>query len=263
MSTVTVTEFIEAQDVDVWRPPHRPRRPGRLALRRRRGRRCSPPGPFGAGTAWRETRVAPRRRRAVRGVPRGRGRPPRTGWCSARPGAGVDYRITWTLRTGRAAPTRLHRGHRRAGGRADRPVRPGAGPDPRRPRRPRRSRARCAATWPTWPARSRRRAPDRRSGRAPPECATRAATLTGASDCAATGGRRWVGCRAEVRHGVPEGPAADRGGGRGGARRRGGRRRGRYRVLAPAEVSTVGPGRVPGRGHPAGRGDRPAAGRPR
>ncbi|MFC4146665.1 SRPBCC family protein [Micromonospora mangrovi] len=96
MSTVTVTEFIEAQADDVWRL---------LTDLSARGGWLSAVGAvevltgdgFGPGTAWRETRhrpdggEQPEEFVVVEAVA-----PTRLVLTS--PGAGVDYRITWSLR---------------------------------------------------------------------------------------------------------------------------------------------------------------------
>ncbi|PYC71181.1 polyketide cyclase [Micromonospora arborensis] len=96
MSTVAVTRFIEAHAVDVWRLLTD--LPGRAARLTAAGPiEVLTPGPFGPGTAWREERAQP-----------GGGTlteeflvvetlaPHRLVLCSS--GAGVDYRITWSLR---------------------------------------------------------------------------------------------------------------------------------------------------------------------
>jgi uncharacterized protein YndB with AHSA1/START domain len=96
MSTVAVTGFIEAHAVDVWRLLTD------LSGRAARLSAAGPvhlltPGPFGPGTAWREERVQPdgdtltEEFLVVEAVA-----PHRLVLCSS--GAGVDYRITWTLR---------------------------------------------------------------------------------------------------------------------------------------------------------------------
>ncbi|MFU8854960.1 SRPBCC family protein [Micromonospora sp. SL1-18] len=97
MSTVTVTECIEAQDVDVWRLlTDLPGRAGWLAAVGTVD--VLTPGDLRPGTAWRETRVRPD----------GAAEPeefvvvevvaPERLVLSSR-GAGADYRVTWTLRT--------------------------------------------------------------------------------------------------------------------------------------------------------------------
>ncbi|MEU7654734.1 SRPBCC family protein [Micromonospora taraxaci] len=96
MSTVAVTRIIEADAVDVWRLLTD--LPGRTARLTAAGPiEVLTPGPFGPGTAWREERAQP-----------GGGTsseeflvveafaPQRLVLCSS--GAGVDYRITWSLR---------------------------------------------------------------------------------------------------------------------------------------------------------------------
>ncbi|MFC4019811.1 SRPBCC family protein [Micromonospora sp. GCM10011542] len=96
MSTVAVTGFIEAHAADVWRLLTD------LSGRAARLSAAGPvelltPGPFGPGTAWREERVQPGGRLlaeeflVVEAVA-----PHRLVLCSS--GAGVDYRITWSLR---------------------------------------------------------------------------------------------------------------------------------------------------------------------
>ncbi|MGK5743185.1 SRPBCC family protein [Micromonospora sp. URMC 103] len=96
MSTVAVSGLIEAHATDVWRLL--------TDLPDRAGRHLAgpvellTPGPFGPGTRWREPRSQPdgsvlvEEFRAVEAVP------PRRLVLDS-PGAGVDYRITWTLRT--------------------------------------------------------------------------------------------------------------------------------------------------------------------
>ncbi|QLQ38259.1 SRPBCC family protein [Micromonospora robiginosa] len=97
MSTVTVSAFIEAQDADLWRL---------LTDLSSRADWLSAVGAvevltdggFAPGTTWRETRVRPdggaepEEFEVVEATA-----PRRLVLCS--PGAGVDYRITWTLRT--------------------------------------------------------------------------------------------------------------------------------------------------------------------
>jgi uncharacterized protein YndB with AHSA1/START domain len=97
MSTVTVTAFIEARDVDVWRLlTDLSARAGWLSAVG--AVEVLTTGPFAAGTAWRETRLRPgggeqsEEFLVVEAVA-----PHRLVLSS--PGAGVDYRITWTLRT--------------------------------------------------------------------------------------------------------------------------------------------------------------------
>ncbi|MGS2613089.1 SRPBCC family protein [Micromonospora sp. LZ34] len=96
MSTVAVTEFIEAHAVDVWRL---------LTDLRLRTARTGAAGPvelltsggFGPGTAWRESRRQPDGSALVEEFVVVEAEPPRRLVLSS-PGAGVDYRITWTLR---------------------------------------------------------------------------------------------------------------------------------------------------------------------
>ncbi|GAB3344188.1 hypothetical protein GCM10027452_15850 [Micromonospora halotolerans] len=97
MSTVTVSAFIEAQDVDVWRLlTDLPARADWLSAVGDVEILTS--GDLGAGTAWRETRVRPdgvaepEEFLVVEAVA------PARLVLSSR-GAGADYRITWTLRT--------------------------------------------------------------------------------------------------------------------------------------------------------------------
>ncbi|MEU4478202.1 SRPBCC family protein [Micromonospora sp. NPDC023966] len=102
MSTVTVSAFIEAQDVDVWRLlTDLPARADWLSAVGAvdilsTGDLSS--GDLGPGTAWRETRVRPdggaepEEFLVVEAVA------PARLVLSSR-GAGADYRITWTLRT--------------------------------------------------------------------------------------------------------------------------------------------------------------------
>ncbi|MFF0468942.1 SRPBCC family protein [Micromonospora zamorensis] len=96
MSTVAVTGFIEAHAVDVWRLLTD--LPGRAARLSAAGPiEVLTPGPFGPGTAWREERAQPgggtlsEEFLVVEAVA-----PHRLVLCSS--GAGVDYRITWSLR---------------------------------------------------------------------------------------------------------------------------------------------------------------------
>ncbi|MEW2327626.1 SRPBCC family protein [Micromonospora chersina] len=96
MSTVTVSAFIEAQDVDVWRLlTDLPARADWLSAVG--DVEVLSPGDIGPGTAWRETRVRPD------GVAEAEeflvveaAAPARLVLSSQ--GAGADYRITWTLR---------------------------------------------------------------------------------------------------------------------------------------------------------------------
>ncbi|MFF5174034.1 SRPBCC family protein [Micromonospora sp. NPDC000089] len=97
MSTVTVTAFIEAPVDEVWaRLVDLPIRAGWLSTVG--GVELLTPGGFGPGTAWRETRTRPdggdqAEEFVVLAVD-----PPQRLLLSS-PGIGVDYRITWTLRT--------------------------------------------------------------------------------------------------------------------------------------------------------------------
>ncbi|TDC30562.1 SRPBCC family protein [Micromonospora sp. 15K316] len=103
MPTVTVTGRIEARAVDVWRLltdlPGRARRhlAGPVEL--------LTTGSFGPGTAWREPRHQPDGDLLVEEFHVVEAAPPRR-LVLVSPGAGVDYRITWTLRGTR----RRHRG---------------------------------------------------------------------------------------------------------------------------------------------------------
>ncbi|PZF94951.1 SRPBCC family protein [Micromonospora deserti] len=96
MSTVVVTEFVEARAGVVWRLL--------TDLTRRAGRpgatgpvEALTTGPFGAGTAWRETRRQPDGTALVEEFVVIEAEPPRRLVLSSL-GAGADYRITWTLR---------------------------------------------------------------------------------------------------------------------------------------------------------------------
>ncbi|MEU4470818.1 SRPBCC family protein [Micromonospora sp. NPDC023888] len=96
MSTVAVTRFIEAHAVDVW--CLLTDLPGRTARLTAAGPiEVLTPGPFGPGTAWREARAQPgggtltEEFLVVEALA-----PHRLVLCSS--GAGVDYRITWSLR---------------------------------------------------------------------------------------------------------------------------------------------------------------------
>ncbi|MEV6693319.1 SRPBCC family protein [Micromonospora sp. NPDC051196] len=55
------------------------------------------PGPFGPGTAWRETRTGPDGSKLIEEFVVLVAEPPRR-LVLGSPGAGADYRITWTLR---------------------------------------------------------------------------------------------------------------------------------------------------------------------
>lgn len=97
MSTVTVSEFIEAQAEDVWRLLTD--LPGRAGWLSAVGAvEVLTAGDFGPGIAWRETRVRPDGGEepeefvVVEAVPAQRLE------LSSR-GTDVDYRVTWTLRT--------------------------------------------------------------------------------------------------------------------------------------------------------------------
>ncbi|WP_320067821.1 SRPBCC family protein [Micromonospora sp. RTGN7] len=97
MSTVTVTHFIEAPAVDLWRVlVDLPVRVDWLTTVG--GVELLTPGPLTLGTAWRETRTRPdggaqaEEFLVVEAVPCRR-------LVLASPGVGVTYRTTWTLRT--------------------------------------------------------------------------------------------------------------------------------------------------------------------
>ncbi|RKN38860.1 SRPBCC family protein [Micromonospora endolithica] len=97
MSTVTVTRFVEAHAADLWRLLTD------LGLRSDRPDALGPvevltTGRFGPGTAWRETRSHPDGSPLVEEFLVIEAEPPRRLVLSS-PGSGVDYRITWTLRS--------------------------------------------------------------------------------------------------------------------------------------------------------------------
>ncbi|PWU50188.1 polyketide cyclase [Micromonospora sp. S4605] len=96
MSTVSVTEFIEAHAVDVWRlladPRLRTARTGAAGTVE-----LLTDGGFGPGAAWRETRRQPDGSALVEEFLVVEAEPPRRLVLNS-PGAGVDYQITWTLR---------------------------------------------------------------------------------------------------------------------------------------------------------------------
>ncbi|MFG2048559.1 SRPBCC family protein [Micromonospora sp. NPDC048935] len=96
MSTVAVTRFIEADAVDVW--CLLTDLPGRAARLTAAGPiEVLTPGPFGPGTAWREERAQPDGRTLTEEfLVVETSAPHRLVLCSS--GAGVDYRITWSLR---------------------------------------------------------------------------------------------------------------------------------------------------------------------
>ncbi|MCI4063079.1 SRPBCC family protein [Micromonospora sp. R77] len=97
MSTVTVTEFIEAQAVDVWRLLTEPAARGRWLSAVRAVDVLTRDG-FGPGTAWRETRLRPDGGEQPEEFVVVEAVAP-TRLVLSSPGAGVDYRITWSLRT--------------------------------------------------------------------------------------------------------------------------------------------------------------------
>ncbi|GHJ12661.1 MULTISPECIES: SRPBCC family protein [unclassified Micromonospora] len=97
MSTVTVSAFIEAQDADLWRLlTDLPARADWLSAVG--AVEVLTAGAFGPGTTWRETRLRPdggaepEEFEVVEAVA------PRR-LVLGSPGSGVDYRITFTLRT--------------------------------------------------------------------------------------------------------------------------------------------------------------------
>ncbi|MEV0001281.1 SRPBCC family protein [Micromonospora sp. NPDC050980] len=97
MSTVTVSAFIEAQDADLWRLlTDLPARADWLsavgAVEVLTG------GGFSPGTAWRETRVRPDGGAEPEEFEVVEATAPRRLVLGSR-GSGVDYLITWTLRT--------------------------------------------------------------------------------------------------------------------------------------------------------------------
>ncbi|MGB2572319.1 SRPBCC family protein [Micromonospora citrea] len=97
MSTVTVTEFIEAPADDVW--ALLVDLPVRAAwLRTVGGVDPLTTGPFGPGTAWREIRTRPDGGDQAEEFVVLEAEPPHRLLLSS-PGIGVDYRITWSLRT--------------------------------------------------------------------------------------------------------------------------------------------------------------------
>ncbi|TDB71340.1 SRPBCC domain-containing protein [Micromonospora sp. KC721] len=97
MSTVTVTEFIEAPAVDVWAClVDLPARAG--WLRTVGGVEPLTSEGFGPGTAWREIRTRPDGGEQAEEFVVREAEPPHR-LVLGSPGIGVDYRITWTLRT--------------------------------------------------------------------------------------------------------------------------------------------------------------------
>lgn len=97
MSTVTVTEFIEAQDVDVWRLlTDLPGRAGWLSAVGAVD--VLTPGDLRPGTAWRETRVRPDGAAEPEEFVVVEAVAPERLVLTSR-GTGADYRVTWTLRT--------------------------------------------------------------------------------------------------------------------------------------------------------------------
>ncbi|MGK5445433.1 SRPBCC family protein [Micromonospora sp. URMC 105] len=97
MSTVTVTEFIEARADDVWALlvdlPVRAEWLGTVG-----GVELLTQGRLAPGTAWRETRTRPDGGDQAEEFVVLEARPPHRLVLSS-PGLGVDYRITWTVRT--------------------------------------------------------------------------------------------------------------------------------------------------------------------
>ena len=97
MSTVAVTDFIEAPAVDVWALlTDLPVRVDWLCTVS--AVELLTPGPLGPGTAWRETRTRPDGGDQAEEFLVLAAEPPHRLVLSS-PGIGVDYRITWTLRT--------------------------------------------------------------------------------------------------------------------------------------------------------------------
>ncbi|MFI9642802.1 SRPBCC family protein [Micromonospora sp. NPDC051925] len=97
MSTVAVTAFIEAPAVDVWALlTDLPVRVDWLCTVS--AVELLTPGQLGPGTAWRETRTRPDGGDQVEEFVVLAAEPPHRLVLSS-PGTGVDYRITWTLRT--------------------------------------------------------------------------------------------------------------------------------------------------------------------
>ncbi|WKU02746.1 SRPBCC family protein [Micromonospora sp. HUAS LYJ1] len=96
MSTVAVTAVIEASAVDVWELlTDLPVRADWLCTVSAAELLTS--GPFGPGTAWRETRTRPDGGDQAEEFLVLAAEPPHR-LVLASPGIGVDYRITWTLR---------------------------------------------------------------------------------------------------------------------------------------------------------------------
>jgi uncharacterized protein YndB with AHSA1/START domain len=97
MSTVAVTEFIEAPAIEVWRLlTNLSVRAGWLSTADTI--EVLTDGRFAPGTAWRETRERPGGDLLVEEFVVVEAAPPRRLVLSS-PGIGVNYRITWTLRT--------------------------------------------------------------------------------------------------------------------------------------------------------------------
>lgn len=97
MSTVTVNASIDASVADVWRLLVD--LPARADwLRTADGVEVLTAGPFGPGTAWRETRAKPDGGRLAEEYTVVSADPPHR-LVLASPGIGVDYRFTWTLRS--------------------------------------------------------------------------------------------------------------------------------------------------------------------
>ncbi|MEV2238944.1 SRPBCC family protein [Micromonospora sp. NPDC049891] len=93
MSTVAVTGLVAASAAELWRvltDLSRPRSGGRSP-------QLLTPGTFGPGTSWRETRTRPDGGTVAEEFVVLAAEPPRR-LVLGSPGAGFDYRITWTLR---------------------------------------------------------------------------------------------------------------------------------------------------------------------
>ncbi|MFI6261220.1 SRPBCC domain-containing protein [Micromonospora sp. NPDC051006] len=98
MSTVAVTRLIEAHAIDVWRLLTD--LPGRAGRNLAGPVELLTPGVFGPGTVWREPRSQPDGSILVEEFCVVEAVPPRL-LVLISSGAGVDYRITWTMRAAR------------------------------------------------------------------------------------------------------------------------------------------------------------------